>query len=332
MKYLQIFFKSAKKEPEAPISEEITITHTVNYYNDSLENDPNYGAEENEEEENEKEEEEKGEEEIIEIKKKVIEPNKKGNPEEKEVKEDDKKDKEKDEEKAIKVIYKNENDLNDDKTSSCHIIFHKGADVDINTKKIYECYECTSNRNFLLFKKNVKIKTLIFIEEQYLYLLKDINVNKNNENIRRICNRFDLNRLFDYKIQKKENTYLFTFEFLKDDNLFDKNIKNLLFEEKEGELFEEYLVDVLEKIDATFLDEIFEQNDDDDEEEEEEEDEKKEEKSGENEEEKEKNQINDDNVKNEDNDKKEKKNNFKKIYLEGKDQNLKLSSSREILE
>ena len=221
--------------------------------------------------------------------------------------------------------------MNNDKTSSCHIIFHKGADIDITTKKKYECHEYTSGRNFLLFKKNVKIKTLIFIEEQYLYLLRDSIVNKNNEKIRRICNRFDLNKLFDYKIQKKGNNYLFTFEFLKDDNLFDRIIKNVLFEEKDGELFEEYLIDVLEKIDATFLDEIFEQNGDE-EEEEEEEDEKKDEKNGENEDEKNKNEIKDDNnIKNGDNMEKDKKNNYKKIYLEGKDSTIK-SSSREVLE
>ena len=194
-------------------------------------------------------------------------------------------------------------------------------DIDIGTKKIYECYELTSNRNFLLFKKNIKIKTFIFIEEQYMYLLKDINVDKNNEKIRRISNRFDLNKLFDYKIQKKENNYLFTFEFLREDNLFERIKKNLLFEEKDGELFEEYLIEILEKIDATFLDEIFEQNDDCDEEEEEE-DEKKEEN---NENGEIKNEIKEENDNN-------KKINFKKIILEGQDPNLKLSSSREILE
>ena len=104
-----------------------------------------------------------------------------------------------------------------------------------------------------------------------------------------------------------------------------------MFEEKDGELFEEYLIDVLEKIDATFLDEIFEQNGDD-EEEEEEEDEKKDEKNGENEDEKNKNEIKDDNnIKNGDNMEKDKKNNYKKIYLEGKDSTIK-SSSREVLE
>ena len=128
------------------------------------------------------------------------------------------------------------------------------------------------------------------------------------------------------KFKKKENNYLFTFEFLKDDNLFDRVIKNLLFEEKDGELFEEYLIDVLEKIDATFLDEIFEQNGDD-EEEEEEEDEKNDEKNGGNEDEKNKNEIKDDNnIKNGNN-----MDNYKKIHLEGKDSTIK-SSSREILE
>ena len=53
------------------------------------------------------------------------------------------------------------------------------------------------------------------------------------------------------------------------DNLFERNSKNLLFEEKEGENFENYLIDILEKIDSVFLDEMFGED-----EEEEEEDEK----------------------------------------------------------
>ena len=166
-----------------------------------------------------------------------------------------------------------------------------------------------------------------------MYLLKDITINKNNEKIRRISNRFDLNKLFDYKIKAKDNNLLFTFEFLKEENLFERTTKNLLFEDKDGELFEEYLIEILEKIDATFLDEIFEKNDDEEEEEDE-----KEGKIGEeeNKEEKDKNEIKDniniDNENENDNNlEKNKKKEYKKVILEGKDLNLKLSSSREIL-
>ena len=53
----------------------------------------------------------------------------------------------------------------------------------------------------------------------------------------------------------------------------DRNIKSLLFEEKEAKIFENYLLDTLEKIESIFINEINEEN----EEEEEDEKEKKEE-------------------------------------------------------
>ena len=333
LKKLQIFFKTNKKEENNPISEEITITHTINYQNDSLENDPNFGLNnEEEEEENEKEEdnkEEKGEEEIIEIKKENPSEKEKENTEKENQNIDDKKE----EGKTVKVFYKN---ANNDKTSFCHVIFHNGFDIDISTKKIFECYEHINRRNLLLFKKSINLKSFIFIEEQYLYILKDININKNNEHLRRINNKLDLNTLFDYKVQKEQDKYLFTFDFIQNNNLFERNMKHLLFEEKEGEKFEELLIDTLEKIEADFLDEIFGQEEENDEEEEEEdgEDSKKNEKDEKDKKDKNENKINENEDKdNDEEEKKEKKDKkaIKKISLEGKDSNVKLSSSRAFL-
>ena len=115
-----------------------------------------------------------------------------------------------------------------------------------------------------------------------------------------------------------------------DDNLFERSSKNLLFEEKEGENFENYLIDTLEKIDSVFLDEIF-----GDDEEEEEDDEKEGKEEGEN---KEDNKNDEEN--NEGDKKEEKKENkdlkkmFKRIeFDDGKDSfnsNMK-SSSRFVL-
>jgi len=237
----------------------------------------------------------------------------------------DNKEEEGEEDKTVKIHYKN--DEEDYKTSFCHIIFHNGIDIDITRKKVFECYEQSSNRKYLFFKKTTKIKTLLFIEEHYLYLLKDIIIDKTNDKLRRINNKFDLNKLFDYKIKKKDNDLLFTLDFLLDDNLFERNEKNLLFEEKEGENFENYLIDTLEKIDSVFLDEIF---GDDEEEEEEEEKEGKE--GGENKEDN-KNDKEDD-KKEEKKENKELKKMFKRIeFDEGKDSfnsNMK-SSSRFVL-
>ena len=328
----------------------------MNYYNDSLENDPNFGLNDENEEDEENDEEKKenntkdkkeetGIDEIIEIKKDNKNPNE--NPKEKneneistKKEEKENNDDKKEEEKTIKVLYKNEDNINNDKTSYCHIIFHKGEDIDVSMKKIFECYEEISNRNFLLFKKRVKIKTLLFFEEQYIYILRDKIVDNDNQKLRRISNILDLNKLFDYKVSKKENNYLFTLDFLKEDNLLERNLKNLLFDENVGEEFEDYLIKMLEKIDATFLDEIFEQNEEnneEDDEDEKKEDEKDKEKENSNEKENnEKNEKNENEDKDNEKDKEkieENKNNlkvYKRVILQGDDLNIKLSSSREI--
>ncbi len=147
--------------------------------------------------------------------------------------------------------------------------------------------------------------------------------------MRRISNRFDLNKLFDYKVERSDNNYLFSFDFLKNENLLERYMKHLLFEQNDGVRFEDYLIEILEKIDATYLDEIFE-NEDGEEEEEEEEEEK---------DEKENSTKDVDEQKNEENNGKEKKDEkneenkekirvFKKVNL---DDGIKNSSSREIL-
>lgn len=298
----------------------------MTYYNDSLENYPNYDLdneneedEDNEEEKNEDNKEEKGVDEIIEVKKKdqksieQIENNISTQKEEKT-------DKKKEEEKNIKV--NNKNDKNDDdKTSFCHIIFHKGEDIDISQRTIFQCYEEINNRNYLIFKKRIKIKILLLFEEQFLYFLKD----------RRIISIFDLNKLFDYKVEKKNKYYLFSLIFLRDDNLFERNTKELLFEENEGEKFEDYLIKILEKIEATFLEEIFDLNEEDEEDEKKEEEEENDDQEAEKKEEEIKNNENKiiEKKRNKKEENKIIKKQFNKFNIKGDDFS-KLSSSREI--
>lgn len=159
---------------------------------------------------------------------------------------------------------------NNDKISFCHFILQKGTDVDITSKKdIFACFEKVKNKTFFSSEKYSKIQTIILIDEHYLYLLKNISINKNNSNLRRIKEKFDLNKLFDYTIQKKYNNYEFALDFLIEENFLDRKMKYLLFEEKEAENFENYLLETLEKIDSIFINE----NNEEDEEEEEEQEE-----------------------------------------------------------
>ena len=85
---------------------------------------------------------------------------------------------------------------------------------------------------------------------------------------------YDLNKLFDYTINKVDDNYEFSFDFLVEDNFLDRKKKNLLFEEKEADMFENGLLSTLEKIDSVYIS----HNNEDNEEEEEGNEEKNEEK------------------------------------------------------
>ena len=119
------------------------------------------------------------------------------------------------------------------------------------------------------------MQTILFMDEHYLYLLKDKSVNQNNPNLRRINEIFDLNKLFDYGISPKGNGYEFNLDFLLEDNFLDRKQKMFLMEEKEAEIFENDLLDTLENIDSIYISENNEQSEEEEEEKEEEKDDKK---------------------------------------------------------
>ena len=320
---MQIFSKE-KKGKDEQIAEEITITHTANYRNDSLADDyneenNNYNEEEEIEENEENEENEdnnkkEGEGEKLETidlgpiknpnkeekkqpsnnnnndnnkddnnknennnndinkinnininekENKIEEQNNVKKNNENKNKENKNEKNNEDNENKVKIDLNNDNS-NNDKISHCHVIFQKGFDIDINTIKYYTCNEKISK----LFTKNKynKIQTLLFIDEHYLYFLKDTIINQNNPNQRRIYDKYDINNLFDYNINKKDNNkYEFILDFLLDQSFLDRKIRTLLFEEKEAEKFENDLLETLEKFESIFI------NSDENEDEEEEE-------------------------------------------------------------
>ena len=128
----------------------------------------------------------------------------------------------KDENNNIKII--------DDKTSACHFIYFEGEDIDISRKKAIDCYEQTNN--FLLFKKFSKVKKLIFMEEQFLYILKDFIVNKSDEKLRRIMKKFDLSKLCNIEVKEENKKFIYKLQFLKND-YFDRETRVFIFEEEE---------------------------------------------------------------------------------------------------
>ena len=123
----------------------------------------------------------------------------------------------------------------------CHRIIQKGSDIDIETKTYFKCYKIKTKSNIISFitgSKKIKVPYLIFFDENFYYMLKDKPVNKNNENIRRIGNRYDLMNLTNFQIRKLNEDYEFAFEFMNED-YFDRTYKLLYFEPKEAEIFYE---------------------------------------------------------------------------------------------
>lgn len=121
----------------------------------------------------------------------------------------------------------------------CHRIIPKGLDIDITNKVYFKCYKIKTKSNIISFitgSKKVKIPYLIFLDENFYYMLKDKPINQTNENIRRIGNRYDLLKLSNFQTRKINDDYEFAFEFLNED-YFDRIYKLLYFEPKEAEVF-----------------------------------------------------------------------------------------------
>ena len=66
--------------------------------------------------------------------------------------------------------------------------------------------------------------------------MKDKTKNENNENIRRIRNKYYLTKISNFQTRKINDEYEFAFEFMYED-YFDRIYKLLYFEPKDAELF-----------------------------------------------------------------------------------------------
>ena len=137
-------------------------------------------------------------------------------------------------EDRINIVIKNSNP-----NTICHRLIPKGLDIDITNKVFFKCYKIKTKSNVISFitgSKKVKIPYLIFLDENFYYMVKDKQVNENNENIRRIGNRYDLSKISNFQTRKVDEDYEFAFEFMYED-YFDRIYKLLYFEKKDAELF-----------------------------------------------------------------------------------------------
>ena len=140
-------------------------------------------------------------------------------------------------------------------------------------------------------------KTFCNIKEKKLCLC-----NPENENIRRIGNRYDLSKISNFQTRKVNEDYEFAFEFMNED-YFDRIYKLLYFEPKDAELFFDIFQQFINNLginipsNITGMEEGEEQEEEGEEEEDdgEEEDEKEENEGNEEDEKEEKDENNNDN-------------------------------------
>ena len=121
----------------------------------------------------------------------------------------------------------------------CHRLLPKGLDIDITKRVYFKCYKIKTKSNLISFivgSKKVKVPYIIFLDENFYYMSKDKQVNPENENIRRIGNRYDLSKISNFQTRKVNEDYEFAFEFMNED-YFDRIYKLLYFEPKDAELF-----------------------------------------------------------------------------------------------
>ena len=157
----------------------------------------------------------------------------------------------------------------------CHRLIPKGSDIDITKRVYFKCYKMKTKSNIISFitgSKKVKIPYLIFLDENFYYMMKDKPVNENNENIRRVGNKYDLTKISNFQTRKINDEYEFAFEFMYED-YFDRIYKLLYFEPKDAELFFDVFQQFVDNLGLDLPGNVIGIGDRDEKEEEEEEDE-----------------------------------------------------------
>ena len=157
----------------------------------------------------------------------------------------------------------------------CHRLIPKGLDIDITKRVYFKCYKMKTKSNIISFitgSKKVKIPYLIFLDENFYYMVKDKPLNENNKNIRRVGNKYDLTKISNFQTRKINDEYEFAFEFMYED-YFDRIYKLLYFEPKDAELFFDVFQQFVDNLGLDLPGNVIGIGDRDEKEEEEEEDE-----------------------------------------------------------
>ena len=123
-----------------------------------------------------------------------------------------------------------------DNSETCHLYMKKGNDF--NSNEIY-CYPIIRNKKkksvfqkigFFKKPKYDLVKYLLFFDEYFIYLSKDIIIDKRNVANRRINNILKIKNIINYSATKEQNNYHIIIEIINKNGII-KN-KELFIEEK----------------------------------------------------------------------------------------------------
>ncbi len=114
----------------------------------------------------------------------------------------------------------------------CHRIFYKGSNIDISKYEVFNFLKIKEKESFLsnLGFKNPKVTQIpyfAFLNETFLYMIKDKIYDKNKPNIRRIGNKYSLFDCQNIKYDTEEGYIVVNLEFMISEN--DFKVKTLYF-------------------------------------------------------------------------------------------------------
>ena len=171
------------------------------------------------------------------------------------IKKEDSQIKEKDNKIIEEIKNTKEENIGEDINEVCHLYLKKGNDF--NSKEIY-CIPITQIKNgkrksilqkMNVFKKpkNEVINYKIFMEENYIYLAKDIIIDKKNDALRRIYKIYNVRNILNYTCNKElnSNKYKIIFEIM-NKKLINKS-KEYFIDEENFKEFDEAIRKRLQK-------------------------------------------------------------------------------------
>ena len=127
-----------------------------------------------------------------------------------------------------------------DPNTYCHRIFYKGSNIDISIYEVFNFIKIKEKGSFLsnLGFKNPKISQIpyfAFLNETFIYMIKDKIYDKNKPNIRRIGNKYSLFDCQNIKYDSEEEYIVIHLEFMIAEN--DYKVKTLYFPRNNYENF-----------------------------------------------------------------------------------------------